>query len=682
MLDDREILSLIEEYERNSYGQNDQELSDSREEALDRFYGRPYGDEIDGRSQVVSQDTKDTILWVMPQLMKVFAAGDEVVKFSPKSAEDVLPAEQETAYVNHLVMEKNRGFEILYNWFFDALLSKVGYVKAYWEDYEDTKREAYREISGEEAAYLLQNPDVQILAHEEFTDELGRDYHTLVLEVKQKNGCVRICNIPPENMMVSYSVSGTSLADADFAEEISETTLGDLRSQGYDVDESVVGESEYGWGSEEDARDRYSEGDSGDWQTGAARKVTLREAYVKLDDGGKLTRYRVLIAGKTILEKDEAEEVPFASLCPIPMPHRHVGLSYADIVADLERIKTQLLRNSLDAQYLSIHGRWAIGNRVNLDDMLVSRAGGVVRVDMENPTGAVVPMFNPQDGSSGFQAMEYVDSILQKRTGVSEKIQGIAEDALDETATATAKLMSAAQERIYMLARIFAETGIKDLFMLVHGLTRRHASKDDIFQLRNKWVPVDPRTWATRKDMTVAVGLGTGDKEEMRIHLMTILQAQKEALAIGIATPKNIYNALAKLTQNAGFKDIEEFWTDPATNKMPQRPDPEMAKLQSNAQIEQMKMQSQAQLEQMKIQLEAQKQTMQAENDMREREHQAQLQAQQAAQQLDFDRWKAQLESETRIIVAEISANASRQNALAAAEAKAQAAQNVAQGAE
>jgi len=172
--------------------------------------------------------------------------------------------------------------------------------------------------------------------------------------------------------------------------------------------------------------------------------------------------------------------------------------------------------------------------------------------------------------------MEYMDSILQKRTGVSEKVQGIAEDALQETATATAKLMTAAQERIYMVARIFAETGIKDLFMLVHGLVRKHANKDDIFQLRNKWVPVDPRTWATRKDMTVAVGLGTGDKEEMRVHLMTILQAQREAIQIGVATPKNIYNALAKLTQNAGFKDVEEFWTDPAGQEAQQKQPPRL----------------------------------------------------------------------------------------------------------
>jgi len=639
MKSDSEILALIEEYEKNSYGQYDQALVEDREEALDRFYGRPYGDEVNGRSQVVSQDTKDTILWVMPQLMKVFAAGDTVCKFNPRGPEDVDAAEQETEYVNHLVMEKNRGFELFYGWFFDALLSKVGYVKAYWEEYEESERETYKNISTEEAALILQSPDIEIKAAETTVDEIGREYHTLVIESKENKGCIRLCNVPPENVFVDYGVTGANIQDADFFEEMSTVSLGDLKSQGYDVTDSDAGDTELNWGTEEQARDNYSEGEADTWQTGAMRKVTLREAYIRMgDDDGDLSLYRVLVAGKKVLEVEEAEVIPYASLCPIPMPHRHVGLSYADIVLDLERIKTRLLRNALDAQYLSIHGRFAVSDRVNLDDMLVSRAGGLVRVNGD-PAGAIMPLVNPQDGSSALQAMEYIDKIRQTRTGVSEKTQGIAEDAMQETATATAKLMTAAQERIYMIARIFAETGVKDLFMLVHQLVRKHANKEAIFQLRNEWVPVDPRTWKNRKDMTVSVGLGTGDREEIRAHLMNILAAQQQAIQIGIATPKTIYNALAKLTQNAGFKNVEEFWVDP-DNQPPQppKPDPEMVKAQMEMQMKQAEMADKAQLEREKLQQEGEiaKERLAAEIALKNMEMAADIEIKRESMQMEY----------------------------------------------
>jgi hypothetical protein len=262
--------------------------------------------------------------------------------------------------------------------------------------------------------------------------------------------------------------------------------------------------------------------------------------------------------------------------------------------------------------YLANNGRYAIdANVVNMDDMLVSRPGGVVRMNGSVP-GSIVPLVHPQEGGAILQAIEYVDTIRENRTGVTKYNQGLNADSLNKTATGITQIMTAAQQRIELIARVFAETGVKDLMLIIHGMSIKHGRKEEMMKLRNKWVPVNPRTWNERRDVTVSVGLGTGNKDQMLQHLMMILQAQQQAIQIGVASPKNIYNALSKLTQNAGFKQAEEFWTDPEKSPPPQPPNPEaikaqaeMQKAQFEAQQDAQKFQAEAMLEQQKAQAEA-----------------------------------------------------------------------------
>lgn len=614
MLTDGEIIAHIEDCERNSYGLNDGELSDERSEALDYFYGRPFGNEVEGRSQVVSHDVKDTIMWVLPSLMKVFTSGDEVVRFDPKSAQDGEAAEQETAYINHVVMEKNPGFQIFYNWFFDALLSKTGYVKAYHEKYKEAERQTYQSLSDEEMALLLQDKSVEPVAHSQYADEFGAVYHDLVVEVEEDHGRVCIENVAPEDILVGYDVTGTSVRDAYFVEQRSMLTISQLREMGFEVEDNIAGDSADRYAEESFSRDQFGEFEDENGQ-GPNRRVLVKEVYIRLDldDSGISKLHRFVIVGNTILDKCECERIPYAVICPVPMPHRHVGLSLADLVKDLQLIKSTLLRNALDAQYASIRGRYAISDRVNLDDMLVSRIDGVVRVEGE-PAGAILPLVNPVDGTKNLGMIEYVDQIRQTRTGVTDSYQGMDVNALNKTKGGTQMLMNAAQSRVELIARIFAETGVKDLFLLVHEMVRKHANKEEIFRLRNKWVPVDPRTWQTRKDMTVSVGLGTGNKDQMLQHLMMILQAQREAIQIGIATPKNIYNALAKLTQNAGFKEVEEFWTDPDNGKQEKKPSE--AEIKAQADKEKAQMEYAAKMKELEAEIAMQRQKSLAEIQM------------------------------------------------------------------
>lgn len=643
-----DILALIEQEEQNAYGIHDAELSDARAESIKYYLGEPFGNELEGRSQVVSTDTQDVIESALPQLLKVFVSGDKVVVFDPRGPEDVEASEQESEYINHIVMEKNHGFHVFYVWFKDALLSKNGYVKVWYEQYEDVEEDTYQGLTDAQVNMLVQD-GVEVLEHSAYQDpsfpaEMSQQaemmaqagmpvppipqLHDVKIRKVENKGCVKICNVAPEAIMVSTETAGLDLQESRFVQHRELMSLHEAKEMGFDVSEDTWSDVEDFY-QETDARDLYGE-DSANLET---TDVLVKDTYYKVD--GKRMRYVVI--GNTIVHEEEAEIVPFACLSPIVMPHRHIGRSYADLVQDIQLIKSTLIRGSLDAMYLANSPRHAISDRVNLEDMLVSRPGGIVRVSGD-PAGAIMPLVSPPAPNTTFNMIEYMDSAKEKRTGVTAYNQGLDANSLNKTATGISIIAQASQERLLLVARLFAETGVKDLFMLVHRLVRKHQDKAEVVRLRNKWVEVDPRQWKTRTDMSISVGLGTGNKDQQLQHLQTILMAQKEGLQIGVATPKNIYNALIKLTQNAGFKDYEQYWTSPEEAPQEPQPDPEMVKVQQEMQMEQQKMQSDMQMQQMKGQADMQ------------------LAREKMAMDVQLEQFKAQLQAETQIQIAQIRA--------------------------
>jgi hypothetical protein len=598
-LTDSEILNSIETKANESYGYMSSTLNAEREQALDYYLGKPYGNEVDGRSQVVTRDTLETIEWMLPSLLKIFTAGDKAVEFQPKGAEDVDAAEQETSYVNHVVMQQNDSFMTLYTFFKDALMMKTGYVKIYWDTKEDVIEDTYANLSEEELVMLAQDKGVEIVSAEQ--TELG--YNITVKRVT-KNGRVCIEPVPPEEILVDMACRKVDLSDANFIEHRTRKTISDIRLMGFDVEDNIA---DYDESTEDggiaEARNLYDEDADGyEGADPSTRMVWFRDVTIRIDSDGdgiaELMRY--YIVGDKILYRAKAENVYYAALCPLPMPHRHVGLSLADLVQDVQLIRSTIMRQYLDGLYLSNNGRYAISDRVNLDDMLVSRPGGIVRVQGD-PGASIMPLVHPNTGAGAIEGLTYLDSQKEARTGITKYNQGLDANSLNKTATGINQIMGAAQQRMELVARIFAESGVKRMFQLTHELLKKHADKATIFRLNNKWVPVDPRQWQTRTDMTIAVGLGTGNKDAQLAHLMSILQVQREAMAIGVSTPKNIYLAAKRLAENAGFSDGNEFFTDPE-QQQPQQP-------QANPllEVEQVKQQGQMQTKQMDLQAEQQK---------------------------------------------------------------------------
>lgn len=694
---DEELLAAISAAEEAALGTLQGEIATDRADAIDRYLGKPYGDEQKGRSQVVSRDISDVVEGVAANVLKPFVGGDEVVKFEPRGPEDVEQAQQETDYVNFVCLERNNGFLTLNSAVKDALLLRAGYVKCGWAKRNDIALETYEGLSDDEVAIIVKDKEVQIVAHDEYPDpygvalgatppvqgqELGGSIpppaamlHNLKLRRAQTTEYVEILPLPPDEILISSRLRIPSVQEADFVQTRHHLMLSDVRQMGYDVPDDISDESDAET-IEGYARQRFGQrGDIYDDETQdrSRRLVLFKETWIRIDrDGdGVAELRRVCQVGQNILADDEADIIPIACFSAVLMQHQHLGLSVYDLVKDLAQIKTAVMRQYLDNLYQANNQRSAVDiNRVNLDDFLVSRPGGVVRVEGE-PSTAIFPLVAPNVGAGALQGLEYLDSVRENRTGYTRYAQGMESDSLiNKTATGLTQAMSQSQMRLEMIARTIAETGVRDLFRIVHALTLKHSTKSEKVRLRNQWVEVNPREWVKRFDLSISVGLGTSTAQQQMQNLMLLGQAQEKAMALGLVKPRNVYNVLKKLANSAGFKNPEEFFTEPQKDPQtgedvppPQAKDPlvqakeveTQGKLQL-AQVEQqgkgMELQHQAQVDRERMQGEF---TLQQTNDQR----QIEIKKYEIEKNAELEVFKARLkvESEERIALIKIEAD-------------------------
>ena len=622
---EEELVARIRGEITDSLGYGDV-LSQQRALAMEYYYGLPFGNEVAGRSQYVDSTVQDTIEWIKPSLMRVFASGDDMVKFNPTGPEDVEMAKQATDYVNYVFTKQNPGWEILYNWFTDALLSKNGIVKVWWSEEDNWNREEYTGLTDMELDALINEEDVEVIAHTPYIeaqpDDAGVEYtstelHDIVIKRLNSRGSIKIENVPPSEFLINREAK--NIQDARFVCHRVRKTLSELREMGYEFDDDELGDSEddqIEFSGERQARyqfDNSSNYDIGFGATGASNEPALREYwlhenFVKTDyDGDGIAELRkVCTVGSTVLANEPIDSIPFISLCPIRIPHKFFGLSVADQVESLQLIKSTLMRNLMDNMYNQNFGRYAVlEGQANLDDLLTQRPGGVVRVKSPN---AVTPLATPSLEPYSFQMLEYLDGIRESRSGVSKNTQGLNDNALTShtTATAVAQVMTASQARVELIARNFAETGVKELMSTIYELLQKNQDTETVIGIRGTWVPIRPSEWLDKYDCTVSVGLGHGNRDQQLMHLSQLIQFATQALSggLGIVNEQNLYNIGAQVIKNMGFVNVQDFLTDPSQQQEPNAKEQAMA---SETQIKQKELEikmAEMQIKAQKLQLE------------------------------------------------------------------------------
>jgi hypothetical protein len=640
-----ELVALLDGEIRQAVSYSSSELSAQRKKGLEYYYGEPFGNEQDGRSSYVSRDVLEAIEWIMPSLMRVFSGGDHIVRFEPQGPEDEKNAQQATDYINHIFQKDNDGFLTLYTWFKDALISKNGFVKVYWEEYTESKTEQYDALTEDEFAMILQDvAEEDILEHTAYPGQMGM-MHAVKFKSNTKTGKVCIVPIPPEEVLVNKNPVSPFKKNR-FKAHHRQVSVGELIEMGLIESPEEVPMDSLGdnFNEEKTARFSFDETDASmqpDTQDPLARLVWVSECYRKIDGQEKT----IIKVGSKILSEEDGYTAQIISITPIPLPHKLYGMSYADLITDLQLLKSTVFRQILDNMYLANNGRYmALDGMVNIDDLLTNRPGGIVRVKTFD---AVKPMQPPLLGAPAFNLLEYIDTIKENRTGVSRA--PLDPDAISNTATGANIFFQGAQARVELIARVFAETGVKELFYGILEAVQKHQDHAKVVRLRNEWVAMDPREWTNKFDLDVMVGLGTGSKETQMAALAEEAQFQLAAIQGGlpIVMPENVYNLRMKALEAKNIKGGDLFYTHPSKFPPPQGPqqDPDMMQAQAKIQEGQAKLQLSAQKTQAGIMQKQEKQAHQMQMD----QQRMNFEREKAAFQAQMEREKAVAEHQREI---------------------------------
>jgi len=590
----QEILSVVSREIHNASGYIGGELVARRKKSLEYYLGEPLGNEQEGRSQVVSNDVLDTVESLMPSLMRIFTAGDNVFNCEGMGPEDEEMARQCSDYLNYIFYKENDGFLALYTAFKDALIQKNGILKVYWDNSEKIEREEYTRLTDYELEDLLTSDEVKVHSHTEYeepiTDEAGKEIdvvklHDVVIKRTKLYGKVRIEPVPPEEFLIERRCK--SIDTANFVCHRVNKTRTELVEMGYDkevVDSLPTGDGDY---YNEDKFTRHQNVDFSHGQTDgdkSTQDVLIHECYVRMDvDGdGKAELMKITVAGdgKKLLDMEEIDTMPFVSMTPVIMPHRFYGRSVAELVEDIQLIKSTVMRQMLDNMYLTNNNRVAVQDgQVSMDDLLTNRPGGIVRTK-QPPQNVMMPIQAQPITEQASGLLSYLDSVKESRTGVTKQSQGLDSNALSSTATGQNQVLTQSQMRMELIARIFAETGVKDLALKMFELICKYQNKEKIVRIRGKYIPMRPYEWKDRVNITVEVGLGTGSKEQQLILMNAILERQMSAINLQqnvhgpMVNLRNIYNSLKKLVENAGLNSIEPYFMDPDVGaaQMPELP--------------------------------------------------------------------------------------------------------------
>ncbi len=657
-MDQLKLRNLIDTEIDNAIGYLETETTEDRRKALDYYLRRPYGNEIEGRSQIVTGEVAEVIDGALPQLVRVFTASDDIVRFEPKGPGDEAGAKQATEYVNWVFYRDNDGFLVLHNWFKDALLQKTGVVKAYWDTKIEVTKEEYQNLTDDELVLLLSDGTREIVEQETVEEIVGNDQmgmpmimraHNVKVSKKTTAGNVVVENVPPEEFLISKRAR--NIEDAPFVAHRKLTTRSELVAMGFDpaIVSTLPTSSDLEFSPERTARFDQSEQPDDQSMDSTMEEVEVFECYVRADmDGDGIAELRrVVYAANEILSDEETDYIPFHAVCPIPIPHKFYGSSLADRAMDIQLQKSTITRQMLDNLYLTNNARMgAVEGQVNIDDLLSVAPGGIVR--MKNPN-AVIPLNVQPVANQAFPMLEYLDAVQSKRTGVSDAQQGLNPDILQNvTAAAIAATMSAAAGKVELIARIFAETGVKSLFKGILHLVSKYQDKPRIIRMRGKYEQIDPRTWSNQYDLSISVGLGTGNKQEQMAMLQMVMAKQEQILqTYGPANPLvsvgQYRTTMAKFIEAAGFKDVAEFFKEIPPEVDQQLSNPPPQEQQADPAVQAMIAQSQAQ-----IQIAQQKAMADVEADRQKALADIQLAREKAAAEIQLAREKAAAQLELK----------------------------------
>jgi len=646
-MSEQDIQSAIKTAIQSAIDYVDSDIAGQRERAQKYFDGLVDLDHEEGRSRVVSTKVRDVVRGAKPSLMRIFMSNNKFVEFTPKGPEDVENADQATAYC-HWVFNKVGGYNVLSNAIHDSLVKKVGVVKVWWNQETIAKSYTYENLSDDEVQVLVNKEGVEVVEHrqdiememDEFGIDVERNSHSMVITHKYEEGEMVIEGIPPEEFFIDGSAK--SIDDAYIVCHRSEKRAGDLVAMG--IDQEVVDNLN---GSDNDSLigniekiQRFGDAVQDDESVEndpSMRLVLVTEAYLRIDveGDGIPTLHKFLCGGTSyeVLEMEPWDKAPFADFQVDPEPHAFYGRSLAELVINDQDTTTSVLRGILDNVALVNTPRLEVNeDLVEMDDVLNNEIGAIIRSEQ---IGSINPLTVPFVAGSTLPALQYLDMLVEEKTGISKMSMGVNADMLQNTsATAAALTAQAGAGQVEVMARNLAE-GTKRLFKLMLHVAVKNSPDEQMMRLNGKFVPVDPAVWDTGMDMEINVGLGTGQEDAKAAALMQTFQTQQQIWQTygpqnGLVSMTQMRNTLADTLALSGFNNADRYYApmDDATEQQlmaqmaeqaaqaeqGEQGDPmaqaliqaEQIKAQASMQGQQMKLQGKMQGDQIKMQADMQ----------------------------------------------------------------------------
>jgi len=609
------------------------EIADDRIKSQRYFEGETDIGQEEGRSKIVATKVRDVIRAIKPSLMRVFLSSENPVEYIPTSQEDVVGAEQATKYA-HWKFQQLSGYRLLNDAIHDALVKKTGVVKIWWEENTSATIHTYTNVTEEEMAAIVNEEDVEVIEHTEETeveiDETGVQtqsaMHSLKVSHKKSNGELKMESVPPEEFLVDRNAK--SIEDAYIVAHRTEMRVSDLVEMGFDFDKiselsGITADDAYN-DAEDFERKGYEQEDEETTQDISMKKVSVTEAYMKMDKEGTgvAMMYKILMAGgdDEVLECEPYGDVPFAVFEIDPEPHTFFGRSVADLVMNDQDSSTAMLRGMMDNVALTNSPRQGyVQGQVNVDDLLNNEIGGLVR--LKSPQ-ALVDIATPFVAGQVLTAMQYMDDAVEAKTGVTRASMGLDPDALQNTSATAARLQAQqGSAQIEVMARNIAEGGMKRLFKLMLNLLVENSCEETLMRLHGNFQPVDPRVWNTAMDIQVNVGVGTGQEAERQAALAQALQMQLQIWnqygnGNGLVSLTGIRNTLGDMLALQGVKNVDRYFTpiNPEIEaqliqeqQQKAAESPQITEAEALVQAEQYKADKAAEMNMIKLQIEAQK---------------------------------------------------------------------------
>ena len=645
----QDIQSAIKTAIQSAIDYVDSDIADQRERAQSYFDGNVDLEHEDGRSRVVSTKVRDVVRGAKPSLMRIFMSNNKFVEFTPKGPEDVANAEQATAYC-HWVFNKVGGYNVLSNAIHDSLVKKVGVVKVWWNQETIAKTYTYENLSDQEVQVLVNKEGVEVVEHrqeiememDEFGLDVERNVHSMVITHKYEEGEMVVEGIPPEEFFIDGSAK--SIDDAYICCHRSEKRAGDLVAMGIDQDvvDNLSGTDEDTLIGSVEKIQRFGDSIQDDETVDndpSMRLVIVTEAYMRIDaEGDGIPTLHKFLCGGTdyeVLEMEPWDKAPFADFHVDPEPHAFYGRSLAELVINDQDTTTSVLRGILDNVALVNTPRLEVNeDMVEMDDVLNNEIGAIIRSEQ---IGSVNPLTVPFVAGSTLPALQYLDMLVEEKTGISKMSMGLNPDMLQNTsATAAALTAQAGAGQVEVMARNLAE-GAKRLFQLMLHVAIKNSPDEQMMRLNGQFVPVDPAVWDSSMDMEINVGLGTGQEDAKAAALMQTFQTQQQIWQTygpqnGLVSMTQMRNTLADTLELSGFNNVDRYYApmnpeieqqlmaqmqeqaaqeaqmsgeqgDPMAQALIQA---EQIKAQASMQGQQMKMQGKMQADQIKMQADMQ----------------------------------------------------------------------------